>query len=97
MDDSDGSYSCKDISQEHPSEEHDYSGSQRDKRRPATESILPLWSILSVHLWPFLILIEASKEVNYRNKSINLTFLYFPVLFTFKERIWKVEQWLKNF
>ncbi len=42
MDDSDGSCSCKDISQEHPSEEHDYSGSQREKMRPATESILPL-------------------------------------------------------
>lgn len=32
MGDSDGSHSCKDISQEHPSEEHDDSGSLEGKK-----------------------------------------------------------------
>ncbi len=40
MGDSDGSRSCKDISQEHPSEEHDDPGSLVGKKRPFIESIL---------------------------------------------------------
>ncbi len=39
MGDSDGSRSSKDISQEHPSEEHDEPGSLVGKKRPFTESI----------------------------------------------------------
>ncbi len=39
MGDSDGSGSSKEISQEHPSEEHDEPGSLIGKKRPSTESI----------------------------------------------------------
>lgn len=42
MGDSDGSRSCKDIGQEHPSEEHDDPGSLAWARRPVTELIISI-------------------------------------------------------